>query len=62
MRSPEGKDYWSTGVSREIVPPRRIVATDSFADEKGHVVPAWITHAKGGLEKKLRDLVPFLRN
>lgn len=40
MRSPEGKDYWSTGVYREIVEPERIVASDSFADEKGTVVPA----------------------
>jgi uncharacterized protein YndB with AHSA1/START domain len=40
MRSPEGKDYWSTGVYREIVPLERIVCTDSFADEEGNVVPA----------------------
>jgi uncharacterized protein YndB with AHSA1/START domain len=40
MRSPEGQDYWSTGVYREIVPPERLVCTDSFADEKGNVVPA----------------------
>ena len=40
MRSPEGKVYWSTGVYREIIPFKRIVATDSFADEKGNVVPA----------------------
>lgn len=40
MRSPEGQDYWSTGVYREIVEPERIVCTDSFADEKGNVVPA----------------------
>jgi uncharacterized protein YndB with AHSA1/START domain len=40
MRSPEGRDYWSTGVYREIVPFDRIVCTDSFADEKGNVVPA----------------------
>jgi len=40
MRSPEGKDYWGTGVYREIVPMERIVMTDSFADEKGNVVPA----------------------
>jgi len=39
MRSPEGQDYWSTGVYREIVPLERIVCTDSFADEKGNVVP-----------------------
>jgi uncharacterized protein YndB with AHSA1/START domain len=40
MRSPEGQDYWSTGVFREIVPMERIVLTDSFADEQGNVVPA----------------------
>ena len=40
MRSPDGHDYWSTGVYREIVEPERIVCTDSFADEKGNVVPA----------------------
>ncbi|HAR43950.1 MAG TPA: ATPase [Bdellovibrionales bacterium] len=40
MRSPEGKDFWSTGVYREILRPERIVSTDSFADEKGKVVPA----------------------
>ena len=39
MRSPEGQDFWSTGVYREIVEPERIVTTDSFADEKGNVVP-----------------------
>jgi len=40
MRSPEGEDYWSTGVYREIDPLNRIVVTDSFADENGNVVPA----------------------
>jgi uncharacterized protein YndB with AHSA1/START domain len=40
MRGPDGKDIWATGVYREIVPGKRIVVTDSFADEKGNVVPA----------------------
>lgn len=40
IRSPEGQDFWSTGVYREIVPPERIVATDNFSDEKGNIVPA----------------------
>jgi uncharacterized protein YndB with AHSA1/START domain len=40
MRSPEGKDYWGTGVYREIIPLEKFVATDSFADAKGNVVPA----------------------
>ena len=40
MRSPEGKDYWVTGIYREIIPQERIVFSDSFADEKGNLVPA----------------------
>jgi uncharacterized protein YndB with AHSA1/START domain len=40
MRSPKGKDYWSTGVFREIILMERIVFTDCFADEQGNVVPA----------------------
>jgi uncharacterized protein YndB with AHSA1/START domain len=40
MRSPDGQDYWSTGVYREIVPPQRLVYTDSFADADGNPVPA----------------------
>jgi uncharacterized protein YndB with AHSA1/START domain len=40
MRSPEGQEFWSTGVYREIVPPERLVVTDSFADKDGNVVPA----------------------
>ena len=40
MRSPEGQGYWSTGVYRDIVPMKRIVCTDSFADSEGNVVTA----------------------
>lgn len=40
MRSPEGKDIWSTGFFHDIAPLERLVATDSFADENGNVVSA----------------------
>lgn len=40
MRSPEGRDYWSTGYYKEIVPMERIVYTDSFSDADGNIVPA----------------------
>ncbi len=40
MRGPDGKEFWSTGTYKEIVEPNRIVMTDSFADEHGHIVPA----------------------
>jgi NADPH:quinone reductase len=38
MRSPDGQDFWSQGVYREIVEPERIVCTDAFADDKGNQV------------------------
>jgi uncharacterized protein YndB with AHSA1/START domain len=39
MKSPDGQVYWNTGTFEEIVPPERLVVTDSFADEHGNVVP-----------------------
>lgn len=38
MRTPDGKDLWSTGNYLEIIPMERIVFTDSFADPEGNVV------------------------
>ena len=40
MRSPEGRDYWNTGIFRDIVKLESIICTDCFADEKGNIVPA----------------------
>ena len=34
------QDFWSTGTYKEIIPMKKIVATDSFADEKGNIVPS----------------------
>lgn len=39
-RSPEGKDYYSAGIYREIIPFKSIVLSRSFADEKGNIVSA----------------------
>lgn len=30
MRSPEDKDYWSTGIYREVFPPVLLAVTDFF--------------------------------
>lgn len=45
MRSPDGKDTWSTGVVKEFIPGKKLVISDSFSDDKGNVVSA----AKYGL-------------
>ena len=39
MRSPDGWEYFTTGVYREIVPLERFVATESLADAEGNLVP-----------------------
>jgi uncharacterized protein YndB with AHSA1/START domain len=38
--SPEfiGKDFWTTGTYKEIVPLQKLVCTDSFSDKDGNIV------------------------
>jgi uncharacterized protein YndB with AHSA1/START domain len=38
MAFPDGREIWSTGVYKEIVPPERFVTTDCFSDKDGNVV------------------------
>lgn len=40
MRSPDGKDYWSTGIYRDLEAPARLICTDCFANAEGQIVPA----------------------
>ena len=40
MRSPEGREIWSTGIYREVVTEKKLVMTDNFSDDKGNRVPA----------------------
>jgi len=37
MKGPDGKEYWSTGVVKELIPERKLVVTDNFSDEKGNI-------------------------
>jgi uncharacterized protein YndB with AHSA1/START domain len=37
-KSLNGREIWSTGVYKEIVPPERFVTTDCFSDKDGNVV------------------------
>ena len=40
MRAPDGQDFCSKGVYREIIEQERLVMTDSFADKEGNTVSA----------------------
>jgi len=62
MRSPEGQDFWSKGVFREIVPPERLVMTDSFADTEGKIVPASHYGMKGDWPLEMLITVTFEEN
>lgn len=58
---PDGvvRDYWSTGIYREIVLLRKIVCTDSFADEQGNAVPAAYYDMPGDFPQELIVTVTF---
>ena len=59
MRLPDGRDFWSTGVYREIVAGERLVFTDSFADAEGNVVPASAYGMSGDWPQELLVTVTF---
>ena len=53
MRGPDGKDYWSTGEVKEVIPERKLVVTDSFSDEKGNIKHASEYGMPGNWPKEL---------
>lgn len=59
MRSPEGEEFWSTGMYKEIIPQKKLVTTDSFSDEKGNVVPAASLNMPGNWPMELLVTVTF---
>lgn len=59
MRAPDGKDYWSTGVYKEIIEQERLVCTDSFADEHGNIVPATHYGMVGEFPLELQVTITF---
>jgi uncharacterized protein YndB with AHSA1/START domain len=59
MRGPDGKEYWSTGEVKEFIPERKLVITDSFADEKGNIRSASDYGMPGNWPKELLITVYF---
>ena len=53
MRGPDGKEFWSTGVVKELIPERKLVVTDSFSDDKGNIKPASEYGMTGNWPKEL---------
>jgi uncharacterized protein YndB with AHSA1/START domain len=48
MRSPEGRDYFSAGIYREVIPQKRIVISRYFSDAGGNQVPPTQHDLPGG--------------
>lgn len=40
MKGADGKEYWSTGIYKKIVPLEKLIMTDSFSDKKGNIISA----------------------
>ena len=47
MKDSSGQTIWSGGVYREIIPFKKIVSTDHFADEDGNIISAGQAGMKG---------------
>jgi uncharacterized protein YndB with AHSA1/START domain len=64
MRSDIGPEIWqkglySTGVYKEIIPMKKIVCTDCFSDEQGHVVPASYYGIEGEFPLEMMVTITF---
>ncbi|MFH0773570.1 MAG: SRPBCC domain-containing protein [bacterium] len=58
MKDQSGKKFWNTGIYKEIIPFKKIVASDSFSDEKGNIIPA-SQHGMEGFPLELEIVVMF---
>ncbi len=59
MQGPDGIQIWSTGKFKLIIPQRKIVYTDSFADEQGRVVYATDYNMPGDWDLELLVTLEF---
>jgi uncharacterized protein YndB with AHSA1/START domain len=59
MRSPDGQDFCSKGIYREVVELEMLVMTDSFADKEGSMVPASYYGLSPDFPKEMKIKVTF---
>lgn len=53
MKGPDGKEYWSTGTVKELIPEKKLIVTDSFSDDKGNIKSASDYKMPGNWPKEL---------
>ncbi|MGE3973530.1 MAG: SRPBCC domain-containing protein [Bdellovibrionales bacterium] len=59
MQGPDGKVTWSGGTYRSIIPNKKIVCTDHFADNDGTIISANSIGLPGDWPQELRVTVDF---
>lgn len=59
MKGPDQKVVWSGGVCKEIIPNKKIVWTDHFADKDGNIVSAASVGMPGDWPEDLRVTIQF---
>ena len=59
MKSPDGKETWSKGTYKEIIPMKKISYLDSFSDADGNIVPASYYNMAGDWDLELPVTVEF---
>lgn len=59
MRSPDGQEFWSTGVVKEFIPEKKLVVTDSFSDSEGNKIAASDYNMPGDWPMELLITVNF---
>ncbi|MBC7773824.1 MAG: SRPBCC domain-containing protein [Phycisphaerae bacterium] len=59
MKGADGKEIWATGTYKEIIPLKKIVYTDSFADSDGNIVPAAYYNMPGEWDMALLVTLEF---
>ena len=59
MRAPDGQDFCSKGVYREIIEQKLLVMTDSFADKEGNKVSATHYGMSSSFPMEMQIMVKF---
>lgn len=59
MEAADGSVIWNTGVYEEIIPYKKIVCTDSYADKDGNIIGGNDVGMLGGWPRKLYITIEF---
>lgn len=59
MKSKQGRMFWNTGTYKEVVPNKKILATMSFSNESGKIIPGSQVSVPGKWPHQITVIVGF---